>query len=93
MNLPIKSLPVLVYLAVINLIGFAIMGWDKAKAKQGAWRVPEKTLMGIAAAGGGVGVLMGMRTFRHKTKHAKFTVGVPAIIIAQLALLWKFGEA
>ena len=60
---------------------------DKLKAKRGAWRIPEKTLLGVAAAGGSIGSLIGMYTFRHKTKHIKFTVGIPLILILQLALV------
>jgi len=63
---------------------------DKLKAKRGAWRIPEKTLLGVAAAGGSIGSLVGMYTFRHKTKHIKFTLGIPLILIAQLALaIWQ----
>lgn len=62
---------------------------DKLKAKRGAWRIPEKTLIGVAAAGGSVGTLIGMYLFRHKTRRIKFTLGIPLILIVQLALtLW-----
>ena len=57
------------YLAVVNLAGFALMGIDKWKAKRGAWRISEKTLFLPAVLGGCVGCILGMRTFRHKTKH------------------------
>ena len=60
---------------------------DKLKAKRGAWRIPEATLMGIAAIGGSVGALAGMYLFRHKTKHIKFTLGIPVILIGQIALV------
>lgn len=76
----------LLYLLIINAIGFLIMLIDKEKAKKKKWRIPEATLMGIAAIGGSVGSLMGMYTFRHKTKHLKFTLGIPAILVAQLIL-------
>ena len=56
---------------------------DKVKAKKKKWRIPEATLMGLAAAGGSVGALAGMYTFRHKTLHKKFTVGIPLILILQ----------
>lgn len=59
---------------------------DKVKAKKNRWRISERTLMLSAALGGSVGALLGMYTFRHKTKHIKFTLGVPAILLAQLAL-------
>ena len=63
-----------------------VYGIDKAKAKRGAWRVPEKTLFLLPLLGGSVGALLGMRVFHHKTKHWYFAWGVPAILLAQLAL-------
>lgn len=59
---------------------------DKHKARKKKWRISEATLMGVAALGGSIGSLMGMYTFRHKTLHKKFTIGIPAILIAQLLL-------
>lgn len=76
----------LAYLLAINLLGFALMAADKKRARENRWRISEKTLLLTAAAGGSVGVLLGMAELRHKTKHPKFTVGVPAILIAQAAL-------
>ncbi len=76
-----------IYLLVINAAGCLLMLVDKRRAQKKRWRIPEATLMGVAAAGGSVGVLAGMYLFRHKTLHKKFTLGVPAILIAQLALL------
>ena len=70
------------YLIFINVAAFALYGIDKHRAKRGAWRIPEKTLLGAAALGGGVGALLGMRAFRHKTRKLKFTLGVPAILLA-----------
>lgn len=58
----------------------------QARARRGAWRVPEKTLFLLPLLGGSVGALLGMRVFRHKTKHWYFVWGVPAILLAQLAL-------
>ena len=75
------------YLIVINAAGFGIMLADKRKAKKKAWRIPEASLMGIAALGGSLGCLLGMYTFRHKTKHLKFTLGVPALLLLQILLL------
>ena len=77
------------YLIVINAIGCLIMLVDKRKAIKKAWRIPESTLMGIAAIGGSLGCLIGMYTFRHKTKHLKFTLGVPLLLILQILLLQK----
>ena len=76
-----------VYILAINLILFTVMGIDKRKAKRGKWRIPEKTLFLLAALGGSVGGILGMRVFRHKTKHNSFKYGFPAILIAQLAVI------
>ena len=74
------------YLVIINVITWLIYGIDKMKAKKNKWRVPEKTLILLAVIGGSVGALLGMQVFRHKTKHKKFTIGVPLILILQVAL-------
>lgn len=75
------------YLIFINVAAFVLYGIDKHRAKRGAWRIPEKTLLGAAALGGGVGALLGMRAFRHKTRKLKFTLGVPAILLAEVAAI------
>ena len=76
------------YLLIINALGFTLMLIDKHKARKKRWRIPEATLMCVAALGGSVG----MYAVRHKTKHLKFTLGIPAILIVQLALaVWIFG--
>lgn len=81
----------LLYLLIINAAGFVLMLVDKIKAKKNLWRIPEGTLMGVAAAGGSVGSLVGMYTFRHKTKHLKFTIGIPLILALQVvASVWIF---
>ena len=74
------------YLAAVNLVTFTVYGVDKAKARRGAWRVPEKTLFLLPLLGGSVGALLGMLVFRHKTKHWYFVWGIPAILLAQIAL-------
>lgn len=74
----------LVYVIIINIAGFCAMGIDKKKAKKGAWRIPEKRLFFIALLGGSIGSILGMKTFRHKTKHWYFVWGMPAILIIQL---------
>ena len=83
----------LLYLLLINALGFLLMLIDQWKAKHNRWRIPEATLMSVAALGGSVGSLLGMYTVRHKTKHLKFTVGIPLILVAQLALaiylIWR----
>ena len=78
--------PLLVYLFLINALGFCFMLADKQKAKKNKWRIPEATLMGLASAGGSLGVLMGMKLFRHKTLHPKFSIGVPVILTAQIII-------
>ena len=74
----------LVYLVVMNLIGFAIMGIDKKRAIQGAWRISEASLFMVALLGGSLGCILGMRQFRHKTRHWYFKYGMPAILIIQI---------
>ncbi|MBR3771994.1 MAG: DUF1294 domain-containing protein [Clostridium sp.] len=75
------------YLLLINLLGFYFMWSDKRKAIKGAWRTPESTLMFIAIMGGSVGALLGMKKFRHKTKHPKFYIGIPVILVVQVLVL------
>lgn len=77
---------VLLYLLLINAAALVLMLADKLKAKRGAWRIPEATLMGVAALGGSVGALIGMHWFRHKTRHIKFTLGIPLILVVQIIL-------
>ena len=74
----------LLYLLLINALGFLLMLIDKWKAKHNRWRIPEATLMGVAALGGSIGSLLGMYTVRHKTKHPKFFVGIPVILTVQI---------
>lgn len=71
------------YLLIINALGFLLMLVDKVKARKNKWRIPEKTLMGVAAFGGSIGCLAGMYTVRHKTQHPKFTIGIPLILALQ----------
>ena len=73
------------YLLLINAVGFVLMLVDKYKARKKLWRIPEATLMGVAALGGCIGCLLGMYTVRHKTKHPKFTLGIPLILALQTA--------
>ena len=76
---------ILLYLFIVNAIAFILMLADKRMAQKNLWRIPESTLLLSAAIGGSIGSLAGMYTFRHKTRHLKFTLGVPAILIAQIA--------
>ena len=73
------------YLAAINIIAFAAMGIDKAKARAGKWRIAEGTLFALAALGGALGGTLGMRVFHHKTKHKEFRFGFPALLCLQCA--------
>ncbi len=75
---------ILLYLLVINLVTWLVYGVDKWKARKNKWRIPEKTLIGLAVIGGSVGAYAGMQMFRHKTKHKKFTIGVPMIFVLQV---------
>ena len=72
-----------IYLIVINAAAFLLMLIDKVKAKKNRWRIPEATLFLVAAIGGSIGSLLGMYTFRHKTKHIQFIVGMPLILIGK----------
>ena len=84
---------ILTYLFIINLLGFFIMFIDKQRAIHKEWRVPEKTLIGISVFGGAIGMLLGMSSFRHKTKHKKFTIGVPFILLMQIFLTILYFKA
>ena len=77
---------IVIYLVLVNAVAFLLMLADKLKAKKGAWRIPEATLMGIAAIGGSFGTICGMNLFRHKTKHPKFSIGLPMILALQIVL-------
>ena len=76
---------ILIYLAVINLVAFFLYGIDKWKSRHDKWRVTEAKLIGIALLGGSLGAWLGMKTWHHKTQHAKFRYGLPLILILQSA--------
>lgn len=78
---------ILIYLLIINLIGFFMMWSDKRKAKKGKWRIPEQTLFVVTALGGGIGTIAGMYKFRHKTQKLKFTIGLPVLVILEIILV------
>ena len=82
---------VISYLIVINIIAFIVFGVDKSRARRHAWRVPEATLFALAIFGGSIGAIAGMYFFRHKTRHWYFVIGMPLILILQLAGAWYFG--
>ena len=77
----------LIWVLAWTLIAFVLMGVDKWKARHDSWRIPEKTLFFSAILGGSPGALAGMYLFRHKTKHRSFTIGMPLILIVQIALV------
>ncbi len=77
----------MIYLILVNLIAFLMYGMDKWNAIKGLQRIPEKTLLGIAAVGGSVGAYAGMQFFRHKTRKPKFNVGLPIIFLIQIGIL------
>ena len=81
---------ILIYFLVINVLGFFAMGIDKWKAKRGSWRIPENTLFMFTVLGGGIGTIVGMYIFRHKTRKKYFTVGMPAILILEIILIVYF---
>lgn len=76
----------LIYLAIINIVALLFCAIDKHRAVRHKWRIPEASLMLSAALGGSIGLLLGMKLCRHKIRHAKFTIGVPLILIAQISL-------
>lgn len=73
-------------IVLLNIVAFAITGLDKSKAKRHGWRISEKTFLIVAVLGGSLGVLFGMYYFRHKTRHGIFVVGIPIILLLQIAL-------
>ena len=75
-----------IYLVIINLAAFLLMAMDKSRARKHRWRIPEKTLFLLAILGGSIGAIAGMYTFRHKTRHWYFVIGMPAILILQVVL-------
>lgn len=80
----------IIYLVVINIITFLVMGLDKWKAKRGSWRIQESALFTFVLFGGGIGGILGMIHFHHKTKKRKFQIGFPLITILEIAFLIYF---
>lgn len=78
------------YLIGINVLTFLLYGIDKWRAQRDRWRIPEDTLIWLVIVGGSIGALLGMYLFRHKTKHRKFTIGIPVILAVQLILAYFF---
>ena len=78
------------YLLAVNLLTFALFGIDKRRARRGSWRIRERSLFLASAAGGSLCAWIAMQTFRHKTKNLSFRLGIPAMLVAQTALLFYF---
>lgn len=82
------------YLMVINLITFFLFWEDKRRSKRQEWRISENTLLGFSAIGGSLGGICGMKRFHHKTRHQRFYIGLPCILILQIGIsifvYWKF---
>ena len=78
---------IVIYLAAINVITFIMFGADKARAAKGRWRISEAAIILAALLGGSTGALAGMRIFHHKTRHRKFTIGIPVILALQIILM------
>ena len=79
---------ILLYLLIVNAAGFVLMLADKRMSIKKLWRIPESTLLLMAVIGGSIGVFAGMYLFRHKTRHVKFTLGIPSILILQILFLY-----
>ena len=73
--------------AFMSVVAFAVFGADKKMARQGTWRIPERTLVALVLLGGSPGAILGMRVFHHKTKHIKFVIGLPTILVLESLLL------
>ena len=79
--------PIIIYFIAINIVTFFVYGTDKWLAKKNRRRISEKALWNFTFIGGSIGAYLAMKTFHHKTKHRKFTLGVPALIVFHIVLL------
>ncbi|XCP86291.1 DUF1294 domain-containing protein [Roseburia hominis] len=87
-DMELKVTICVLYFAVVNLAAFVAFGMDKRRALRQKWRIPERTLLGIAAAGGAVGALLGMHIFHHKTRKLKFSLGVPVFLAMHVLVIY-----
>ena len=81
-----------IYLILINVLGFIIFYIDKRRARNKEWRVTESFLFGVAILGGALGSTLGMKTFHHKTKKKRFTIGLPLIFIFNIVFFMSIKE-
>ncbi|MCD7835433.1 MAG: DUF1294 domain-containing protein [Lachnospiraceae bacterium] len=81
---------IICYVLAVNITGFVIMGIDKKRAVRGAWRISERSLFLTAIIGGSLGCIIGMQHFHHKTRHWYFKYGMPAILLLQILLIFRF---
>lgn len=79
-----------IYYICVNIIAFILYGLDKKYARESRWRIPEKTLLGIALIGGAAGAWIGMQTFRHKTKHMSFRTLVPLFAVVHMWMIVRY---
>ena len=86
--MPILYKTGIIFLTVINAAAFCAFGMDKRKAIKGKWRIPERTLLLFALAGGSVGALLGMLVFRHKTQKRKFYIGIPVMLVLHVCIVF-----
>jgi uncharacterized membrane protein YsdA (DUF1294 family) len=82
--IPSVSAVIVALLVLINVISLGAFALDKQKAIQGKWRIPEKILLVLAGIGGAAGALFAMKLFHHKTRHPKFSIGIPVLLILQI---------
>lgn len=88
MSYTVTDLGIAAVLIVMNALAFCLMGIDKKRARRGGRRIREKTLFLAAGLFGGLGGVLGMRAFRHKTRHWYFRYGFPALLALQLVILY-----
>ncbi len=77
-----------IYLIIINIIAFLLMGWDKYSAINNQWRISENTLLVVSIIGGSLGSLLGMFIFHHKTKKKRFLIGIPLCILLNIYIFF-----
>lgn len=88
---PLHPVQLLVwFLAAYNVLACILMGYDKLQAIRGGRRIPERTLFALALTGGSLGILAGMLSFRHKTRYLNFRLRVPAMLLLQIWLLYRY---